>query len=79
MDIISGKGHIIKPTFEKEVFTLTDRPGTMFSVQNENEMWPAAKGAFASKRADGSIKDRPGERMFSAHSKKQNDQDHTEG
>lgn len=58
---------------------MTDRPGTMFSVQKEDEMWPAAKEKFASKRANGMTKDRPGERMFSAHSNKLNDQDHTEG
>ncbi|RYL94198.1 small acid-soluble spore protein K [Sporolactobacillus sp. Y61] len=46
---------------------MTDRPGTTYSVQNENELWPGAKEEHASKRAEGSIKDRPAERMFSAH------------
>jgi hypothetical protein len=70
--------HIIKPPFEKEVLTLVDKPGTRFSVQNEDELWPGADPSHVSKRADGTIKDRPGERMFSAHQKQRNN-DHTEG
>ncbi|MDN3956935.1 small, acid-soluble spore protein K [Sporolactobacillus laevolacticus] len=55
-----------------------DKPGTRFSVQNEDELWPGADPSHVSKRADGTIKDRPGERMFSAHQKQRNN-DHTEG
>ncbi len=58
-----------------------DQPGTTFSVQNDEELWPGAKDEYASKRADGSIKDHPGERMFSARRKQREDQnhDHAEG
>lgn len=43
---------------------MVDRAGKQFSVQNENSILPRAKEEFSSKRADGTIKDRPGERMF---------------
>ncbi|WP_425441040.1 small acid-soluble spore protein K [Sporolactobacillus nakayamae] len=47
-------------------------------MQKEEELWPAADPSHASKRPDGSINTRPGERMFSAHDK-QRHHDHTEG
>lgn len=57
---------------------MVDKPGTRYSVQKEEELWPAADPSHASKRPDGSINTRPGERMFSAHDK-QRHHDHTEG
>ncbi|RYL90918.1 hypothetical protein EWI07_11655 [Sporolactobacillus sp. THM7-4] len=47
-------------------------------MQDPEHIWPAAREEYASKRADGSIKDRPRERMFSAHFK-DDDHDHAEG
>ncbi|WP_206612216.1 small acid-soluble spore protein K [Sporolactobacillus terrae] len=58
--------------------TLVDKPGTRYSVQNEEDLFPSADPSHASKRADGSINTRPGEWMFSAHDRHQNG-DHTEG
>ncbi|MCL1632235.1 small, acid-soluble spore protein K [Sporolactobacillus sp. CPB3-1] len=55
-----------------------DKPGTRYSVQNEDDLWPGADDSRVSKRADGSINDRLGERMFSAHDRKRTN-DHTEG
>lgn len=57
---------------------MVDKPGTRYSVQNEDDLWPGADDSRVSKRADGSINDRPGERMFSAHDRKRTN-DHTEG
>lgn len=57
---------------------MVDKPGTRYSVQNEEELWPAADPSHVSKRTDGSINTRPGQRMFSAHEKQRNS-DHTEG
>ncbi|MFT8363869.1 MAG: small acid-soluble spore protein K [Sporolactobacillus sp.] len=56
-----------------------DKPGTTYSVQDEDRLWPAAKASHASKRVDGTINDRPGERMFSAHDGVHEQTDHVEG
>ncbi|MFX3616548.1 MAG: small acid-soluble spore protein K [Sporolactobacillus sp.] len=56
-----------------------DRPRTTYSVQDEDELWPSAKTSHLSKRADGTIRDRPGERMFSAHAGERQNSDHVEG
>lgn len=58
---------------------MVDRPGTTYSIQNEAELWPAAKASHLSKRADGTIRDRPGERMFSAHAGERQNSDYVEG
>ncbi|MCO7177185.1 small, acid-soluble spore protein K [Sporolactobacillus kofuensis] len=57
---------------------MVDKPGTRYSVQNEEDIWPGASPSHVSKRANGTTKDRPGERMFSAH-RDQREHDHTEG
>lgn len=62
----------------KEVILLVDKPGTTYSVQVEDQLWPAAKASHASKRADGTINDHPGERMFSAHAGERRNSDHVE-
>ncbi|WKB35905.1 small acid-soluble spore protein K [Terrilactibacillus sp. S3-3] len=58
---------------------MVDKPGTQYSVKDEDELWPAAKEEFASRRANGTIKDHPSERMFSAHQLHQDENNRVEG
>ncbi|GGH88841.1 small acid-soluble spore protein K (minor) [Pullulanibacillus pueri] len=52
---------------------MVDRAGTHYPVQNENSIQPRAKDEFSPKRANGTMKDHPIERMLMSNQRDDDD------